>query len=223
MQNGLAQPVQKSRKQQKERKNRTKAIRGVKKNAGALGLPAGLQAARLAAIGSAGWGSALYHRVPGNGRSLQAFGSGHSMQAAIACTGLCLPAVARSPNLLQHSNDACCPHHPPPCSGWQEVSAAQRAAPAQPVIDLPREAFFSSRLSAAQQSRHRQVARQAEKAGESAKEAPLGLEQLMYRFLRTSMQELRILFLGRRCGGCQSGHNQLLPQGCLCLPQGEPT
>ncbi|GAB4818731.1 hypothetical protein N2152v2_005777 [Parachlorella kessleri] len=31
--NGLAQPVQKSRKQQKERKNRTKTIRGVKKNA----------------------------------------------------------------------------------------------------------------------------------------------------------------------------------------------
>ena len=36
MQNGLAEaPVNKSRKQIKERKNRTKKIRGVKKNAGA--------------------------------------------------------------------------------------------------------------------------------------------------------------------------------------------
>lgn len=36
VQNGLAEaPVNKSRKQIKERKNRTKKIRGVKKNAGA--------------------------------------------------------------------------------------------------------------------------------------------------------------------------------------------
>ena len=35
LQNGLAERVQKSRKQIKERKNRTKKIRGTKKNAGA--------------------------------------------------------------------------------------------------------------------------------------------------------------------------------------------
>ena len=36
LQNGLAEATSKSRKQIKERKNRTKKIRGVKKNAGAL-------------------------------------------------------------------------------------------------------------------------------------------------------------------------------------------
>ena len=43
LQNGLATPVQKSRKQLKERKNRTKTIRGVKKNAGACTSGAGLR------------------------------------------------------------------------------------------------------------------------------------------------------------------------------------
>lgn len=43
LQNGLAEaPVNKSRKQIKERKNRTKKIRGVKKNAGMCPLPAAL-------------------------------------------------------------------------------------------------------------------------------------------------------------------------------------
>ena len=45
MQNGLAEaPVNKSRKQIKERKNRTKKIRGVKKNAGARIIPGHLSA-----------------------------------------------------------------------------------------------------------------------------------------------------------------------------------
>lgn len=47
LQNGLAEaPVNKSRKQIKERKNRSKKVRGVKKNAGMLGLDVHWKCAR---------------------------------------------------------------------------------------------------------------------------------------------------------------------------------